>query len=344
MERVTAVSVPQDVPGLFKTPAKPNAPTSGAVKATPDSGKKSQPSTKQVALLFWKDLERGKEDAEARKQEKRWKKFTGPVLSLDDHEDLVTTLMNRAAPSQVLQPPSKAPSTSSKDRGKTWRKHPPVADLLDDKPLSDKADEPKPKSRKRDPTPELVVLDDDDSTPLPGKIKAMGKKSRSYNPQEEEALEALSQRLKGEAQAIQYNLELAILTDYRNLHIPNLKGPPNTDDHLAYLSKVKDVSWSYPVKGNIITTHQFFKELKASNDREVIEQGDNVLKKRVCLGSHMRASKLGQSRPSTLFMSSIALRAKSSMPATRTMEGIGILGCMISSARPQQRRWRGVGS
>ena len=145
-------------------------------------------------------------------------------------------------------------------------------------------DEPKPKSRKRDTTPELVVLDDDDSTPLPRKIKAMGKKSRSYNAQEEEALEALCQHLKGEAQAVQYNLELTILTDYWNLHIPNLKGPPNMDKHLAYLLKVKDICWSYPAKGNVITARQFFKELQASNDQEVIEQGDNILREKGMLG------------------------------------------------------------
>ena len=100
VERVTAIPVPQDVPSLSKTPTKPNAPTPEVVKATPDSGKKSQPSTKQIAGLFWKDPERGKEDAEACKQEeKRRKKSTRPLLSLDDHEDSVTALMNWAAPS-----------------------------------------------------------------------------------------------------------------------------------------------------------------------------------------------------------------------------------------------------
>ena len=108
VEWVTAVPVPWDVPGLSKTPAKPNAPASGAVKATPDSGKKSQPSIKQIARLFWKDPERGKEDAEACKQEEKCrKKSTGPVLSLDDHEDSVTALINRATPSRVSQPPAR---------------------------------------------------------------------------------------------------------------------------------------------------------------------------------------------------------------------------------------------
>ena len=162
VEQVTAIPIPQDAPGSSKTPTKSNDPTSRVVKATLDSGKKSQPSNKQVAGIFCKDVERGKEDADARRQEeKHQKKSTRPVLSLDDHEDLGTYLTNRATLSRVSQPPSKALST--KDWGKTWREHPPVADPLDDKPLSDKADEPKAKSCKRDPTLELVVLDDNDS-------------------------------------------------------------------------------------------------------------------------------------------------------------------------------------
>ena len=97
---------------------------------------------------------------------------------------------------------------SSKGRGKTRRDNPLVADPSDDEPLSDKADEPKPKSRKWDSTPELVILDDD-STPLPGKAKVSGKKSRNYTPKEKEALETLSQHLKGEARATQNTLELS---------------------------------------------------------------------------------------------------------------------------------------
>ena len=94
VERVT----PQVVSGLPKTLAKPSTPSvSGAGKPTPESsGKKSQVSSKQITG-YWKDPEREKEDAEARKQEeKRWKKSSGPVLSLDDHEDSVATLTNWA--------------------------------------------------------------------------------------------------------------------------------------------------------------------------------------------------------------------------------------------------------
>ena len=200
--------------------------------------------------------------------------------------------MKWAALSRVSQPPNKASSSSSKDRGKVRVRHPP-ANQLDDEPLSDRADEPKAKSHKWDPTPDLVILEDDDSTPLPGKIKSTGKKARTHNPGEDEGFEALSQRLKGEAQAVQYNLELASLTEYWNLHIPNLKGPPNTDNHLAYLSNVKDVSWSYPAKGNLITARQFFRDLKASKDWEAIEVGDNVLWEKGMMGIPQESVKAG---------------------------------------------------
>ena len=293
MEWVTAVPVPQNVPGSSKTPTKSNPSPSGAVKATPNSGKKSHQSAKQVTGLFWGDPERGKEDAEVRKQEDKCrKKPTGPILSLDDHEDSVTDLMKWAALSRVSQLPNKASGSGSKDRGKVWAKHPPT-DQSDDEPLSDRADEPKAKSRKRDPTPDLVILEDDDNTPLPRRVKGTGKKARTHTPGEDEGFEVLSNHLKGKAQAIQYNLKLAILTEYRNLHIPNLKGPPNTDDHYQYLSNVKDVSWSYPAKGNIITTRQYFKNLKASKDQEAIEAGDNVLQEKGMLGIPQENLKAG---------------------------------------------------
>ena len=70
VEWVTAIPAPQNVPGSSKTLTKSNPP-SGVVRATPDSGKKSHQSAKQVAGLFWGDPERGKEDAEACKQEEK---------------------------------------------------------------------------------------------------------------------------------------------------------------------------------------------------------------------------------------------------------------------------------
>ena len=170
------------------------------------------------------------------------KKSTWPVLSLGDHEDSIANLLKRAPASRISQPSSKASTSSSKHREKVRGKHPPTKS--DDEPLSNRVDEPKAKNHKCEATSGLVVLEDDDSTPLPGKSKSAGKKGRTQTPDEEEAIEALCQRLKGEAQSVQYNLKITTLNDYRNLHIPNLKGPPNTDDHSAYLSSVKDVSWS----------------------------------------------------------------------------------------------------
>ena len=168
-------------------------------------------------------------------------------------------------------------------REKARGKHVP-GDRSDDDPLSDRADEPRPKSCTRDPTPDLVVLDDDDNAPLARKAKGTGKKARTQASVDEEAIEVLSNRLKGEVRAMQYKLELATLVKYRNLHIPNLKGPPNIDDHSTYLSVVKDVSWSYPAKGNLITAHQYYQDLKASKDMEAIEAGEGVLQEKGMMG------------------------------------------------------------
>ena len=291
VEQVTAIPACQNVSGSSKTLTKPNHPLSGAAKTTPDSGKKH--SAKQAARLFWGDDARRKEDVEAHQlEEKHRKKSTGPVLSLGDHEDSIANLLKRAPASRISQPSSKASSSGSKYREKVWEKHPP-ADPSDDEPLSDRADEPKAKSRRHEATPDLVILEDDDSTPLPGKTKGMGKKTRTQTLDEEEALEALSQHLKGEARSVQYNLEIAILNEYRNLHIPNLKGPPNTDDHSAYLSSVRDMSWSYPAKGNLITACQYYQDLKASKDPEAIEAGNIVLREKGMMGIPQESSKAG---------------------------------------------------
>ena len=93
---------------------------------------------------------------------------------------------------------------------------------------------------------------------------------------------------------MQYNLELATLVDYWNKSVPNLKGPPNTDDHSKYLSQVQDISWSYPAKGNLWTARQFFQELQACKNREMVEQGEAVLRDRGMLGIPQES---GKSRP-----------------------------------------------
>ena len=189
VERVAPIPGTSGQSGSAKTPTKPCNP--GAGRLAPGSGKKTQP-IQQAAGMFWGDKKkREKEDADARAQEKkRQKKPSGPILSLDEHEHSIT-----AAPSWSAQPYSKTPSSAPKDRIRPRKNPTAVPDPSDDEPLSDQANEPKAKARKWDPTPELVVVDDDDSTPLPGRQKTP-KKSL---PVEEEATEALVQRLKGEA-------------------------------------------------------------------------------------------------------------------------------------------------
>ena len=270
-----------------KTQAKPGNP--GASKLTLGSGKKTQP-IQQATRMFWGDKKkRGKEDADAwAQEEKRRKKPSGPILSLDEHEHSITELTNRATPSRSTQP-SKTSSSTSKDRVRPRKDPVAVPDPSDNEPLSDQANKPKAKARKWDPTLELVIVDDDDSTPLPGKQKTP-KKSL---PAEEEATDKLVQRLKGEARAVQYNLELAALVDYQNKSVPNLKGPPNTDDHSKYLSQVRDISWSYPAKGNLWTAHQYFQELQTCKDREMVEQGEAVLRDRGMLGIPQESRKSG---------------------------------------------------
>ena len=65
------------------------------------------------------------------------------------------------------------------------------------------------------------------------------------------------------------------------------------DNHSAYLSCVKDVSWSYPAKGNLITAHQYYQDLKASRDLEAIEAGNTVLWDKGMMGIPQESSKAG---------------------------------------------------
>ena len=156
--------------GSAKTPTKPSNP--GANKLTLGSEKKTQP-IQQAAGMFWGDKKkREKEEADARAQEeKHWKKPSGPILSLDEHEHSITELTNWATPSRSAQPSGKTPSSTPKDWVKPRRDPIAVPDPSDDEPLSDQAKEPKAKARKWDPTPELVIVNDDNSTPLPGRQK-----------------------------------------------------------------------------------------------------------------------------------------------------------------------------
>ena len=193
IEQVTAVPAPKNVPGSLKTPTKSNPANPRAVKGTPDSGKR-QLTIKKASAKYWNNEDRAKEDEEAHKQEeKRWKKPTGPVLSLAEHKDTVSDLIKRTAPSWVSQPTDKASTSGSQDQAKARVKHPMPIES-DNEPLSDQADEPKAKSRKRDPSPELITIGEDDSTPLPAKTKGTGKKARTHVASDEEGFEALAKR------------------------------------------------------------------------------------------------------------------------------------------------------
>ena len=61
------------------------------------------------------------EESHRREEERHPKKPSGPVLSLDEHEELVLVLMSKTAPSQVSQAPrlpSCAPSESKRNQSK----------------------------------------------------------------------------------------------------------------------------------------------------------------------------------------------------------------------------------
>ena len=169
----------------------------------------------------------------------------------------------------------------------------PVPIESDNEPLSDEAEELKLKSRKRDPSPELIIIGEDDSTPLPSKVKSTGKKARTVVAPDEEGFDVLAKHLKAKARAIQYNSELAVLSNYRNLHIPNLRGPPNTDDHSEYLKDVKNISWSYLVQGNLITACQYYNDVKDCRDKEALEAVENLLRHKDMMGIPKAASKTG---------------------------------------------------
>ena len=132
------------------------------------------------------------------------KKPSGPMLSLDEHEESVMLLTSMAAPDQVSQGSGLPPRIQSEgkwSRSKVQQASPVWFNSSEDEPLSDKTSEPEPKSRKKDQiTPELMIVDDDDE-PLPERPKGMGKKdtSRAYTQDELAGLYLLLLWLKSEA-------------------------------------------------------------------------------------------------------------------------------------------------
>ena len=168
------------------------------------SSKKSAPP--KWITEYWDDDERKKEDEEShqREEEKHKKKPSGPVLSLDKHEESVMLLTSKAAPGQVSQGsglPTHMQSEGKQSRSKVQWASPVWFNSSEDEPLSDKTGEPEPKSRKKDQTtPELMIVDDDDD-PLPERPKGKGKKDKShaYTWDELDGLDSLLLRLKSEA-------------------------------------------------------------------------------------------------------------------------------------------------
>ena len=142
VERVTPVPGTSGQSGSAKTPTKPCNP--GAGKLTPGSGKKTTP-IQQAAGMFWGDKKkREKEEADARPQEeKRRKKPSMPILSLDEHEHSITELTNRASPSRSAQPSGKTPSSAPKDWVRPRKDPMAVPDPSDESPCRIKLTNPK---------------------------------------------------------------------------------------------------------------------------------------------------------------------------------------------------------
>ena len=240
-ERVSAEPVKKATLAGLITPVKHDTSVPKGKLHPGLSGKESAPPMR--ITKYWDDDERKKEDEESHhwEEEKRKKKPSGPMLSLDEHESSVTLLTSKAAPGRVSQGSGLPPCTQSEGkqgRSKVRWASPVQFNSSEDEPLSDKTSEPEPKRRKRDQTtPDLMIVDDDDK-PLLGRPKGMGKKDKShaYTQDELASLDSLLLRLKSEAQSIQYTMESAGLTKYRNGHVPGLKSAPNMDDHSTYLA------------------------------------------------------------------------------------------------------------
>ena len=105
VERVSAEPVNKATPVGLTTPVKHDTSVPKGKLHPGSSGKKSAPPKRITE--YWEDDERKKEDEESRRQEeeRHQKKPSGPMLSLDEHEEPVTLLTSKAAPSWVSQDP-----------------------------------------------------------------------------------------------------------------------------------------------------------------------------------------------------------------------------------------------
>ena len=181
VEQITAEPVKKTAAPRFTTPVKLDTSVPSKGKSHSGlSGKKSVPP--KWITDYWDDDERKKEDEEycQWEEQRHPKKPTSPVLSLDEHEESVSVLTSKTAPSRVSQAPglpSCTPSESKRSQSKVRGASPVWLNSSEDEPLSDKAGEPEPKSRKKDnTTSDLMIVDNKDDDPLPRKPKGTGKK------------------------------------------------------------------------------------------------------------------------------------------------------------------------
>ena len=119
VEQVSAEPTNKATPVVLTTLVKHDTPSdSGKGKLPPGSSGKKLVPPKQVTD-YWEDPERNKEDEEShRREEERCqkKKPSGPVLSLDEHEESVSLLTSKAIPSRVSHAPGLPTHTPSEGK------------------------------------------------------------------------------------------------------------------------------------------------------------------------------------------------------------------------------------
>ena len=119
VEQVSAEPTNKATPVVLTTPVKRDTPSGSGKGKLPlgSSGKKSVPPKRVTD--YWEDPERNKEDEESRRWEEercQKKKPSGPVLSLDEHEESVSLLTSKAVPSRVSQAPGLPTHTPSEGK------------------------------------------------------------------------------------------------------------------------------------------------------------------------------------------------------------------------------------
>ena len=119
VEQVSAEPANKATPVVLTTPVKCDTSSGCGKEKLPlgSSGKKSV-LPKRVTN-YWDDPERNKEDEESHRQEEerhQKKKPSGPVLSLDEHKELISLLTSKAVPSRVSQAPGLSTRTPSEGK------------------------------------------------------------------------------------------------------------------------------------------------------------------------------------------------------------------------------------